>query len=152
MAYTPKSKTTRIDDSTKKKIFADLASNKKIEDIKNLAKISDDIDGRVTETENDIVNLQESKQDVLVSGVNIKTINGETILGSGDIVISSGSSKIKRHDFTSSYSYCGTAPSGSLEASSVWNIERILVAENGTTTVTTATNVAWTDRYTATYT
>ena len=32
------------------------------------------------------------KQDTLVSGTNIKTINGTTILGSGDITISSGSS------------------------------------------------------------
>lgn len=31
------------------------------------------------------------KQDTLVSGTNIKTINGESILGSGDIVISGGS-------------------------------------------------------------
>lgn len=31
-----------------------------------------------------------SKQDTLVSGINIKTINGETILGAGDIVIQAG--------------------------------------------------------------
>lgn len=31
-----------------------------------------------------------SKQDILVSGTNIKTINGESILGSGNIEISSG--------------------------------------------------------------
>jgi hypothetical protein len=30
------------------------------------------------------------KQDTLVSGTNIKTINGETILGEGDITIQSG--------------------------------------------------------------
>lgn len=33
-----------------------------------------------------------SKQDTLVSGTNIKTINGETILGSGNLVIQSGTS------------------------------------------------------------
>ena len=33
-----------------------------------------------------------TKQDKLVSGTNIKTINGESILGSGDIVIQSGAS------------------------------------------------------------
>jgi hypothetical protein len=33
-----------------------------------------------------------AKQDALISGANIKTINGETILGSGDITISGGSS------------------------------------------------------------
>ena len=31
----------------------------------------------------------DAKQDSLVSGTNIKTINGESVLGSGDIVISS---------------------------------------------------------------
>jgi hypothetical protein len=34
--------------------------------------------------------LQTSKQDVLVSGTNIKTINGQSILGSGNINISGG--------------------------------------------------------------
>lgn len=35
--------------------------------------------------------LREDKQDTLVSGTNIKTINGESILGSGNIVIEGGS-------------------------------------------------------------
>lgn len=40
-------------------------------------------------TKEDLENIDISgKQDVLVSGVNIKTINGESILGSGDISIS----------------------------------------------------------------
>ena len=34
-----------------------------------------------------------AKQDTLVSGVNIKTINSQTLLGSGDIVISGGTSE-----------------------------------------------------------
>ena len=33
-----------------------------------------------------------NKQDILISGTNIKTINGESILGNGDIPISGGSS------------------------------------------------------------
>lgn len=37
---------------------------------------------------NDKINL--SKQDVLVSGTNIKTINGESIMGSGNLEIDSG--------------------------------------------------------------
>lgn len=44
---------------------------------------------------NEIVNLQtalDSKQATLVSGTNIKTINGTSVLGSGDLIISSGSS------------------------------------------------------------
>lgn len=39
----------------------------------------------------DISNLQTDKQDKLVSSETIKTINGETLLGQGDIVISGGS-------------------------------------------------------------
>ena len=38
-----------------------------------------------------ITGLGTGKQDKLVSGENIKTINGESILGSGDITISGGS-------------------------------------------------------------
>lgn len=34
--------------------------------------------------------LKEEKQDTLVSGTNIKTINGESILGSGDIAVGGG--------------------------------------------------------------
>lgn len=33
----------------------------------------------------------ESKQDVLESGVNIKTVNGQSLLGSGDLTIAGGS-------------------------------------------------------------
>lgn len=36
----------------------------------------------------------ENKQDTLVSGTNIKTINGESVLGSGDISVEGGSSVI----------------------------------------------------------
>jgi hypothetical protein len=32
----------------------------------------------------------DAKQDALVSGVNIKTVNGTSLLGSGDLVISGG--------------------------------------------------------------
>ena len=48
-----------------------------------------------THPQSDIVNLISdlaAKQDALVSGTNIKTINGNSILGSGDLVVSGGSS------------------------------------------------------------
>ena len=47
---------------------------------------------QVTELTNDVSALQTDKQDKLVSGTNIKTINGESILGNGNIVIQSGAS------------------------------------------------------------
>jgi hypothetical protein len=57
----------------------------------------------------------------------------------------------KRHDFVTNISYCGTAPKDSLESSNVWTINKIAVNPNGSTSITTATNVAWTDRLTVIY-
>lgn len=58
-----------------------------------------------------------SKQDTLVSGENIKTINGESILGSGDIVISegggvSGSAQLPANYISSNVPQLCTIPSG----------------------------------------
>ena len=51
------------------------------------------------------------KQDKLISGTNIKTINGESILGSGDITIEGGESVayliIKENTSENTYSYIG---------------------------------------------
>lgn len=44
-----------------------------------------------TETDNAITSATSTKQDTLVSGTNIKTINGETLLGEGNITIQGGS-------------------------------------------------------------
>ena len=43
-----------------------------------------------TETDNAITAATSTKQDTLVSGTNIKTINGETLLGEGNITIEGG--------------------------------------------------------------
>jgi hypothetical protein len=40
-------------------------------------------------TKNDVYDEIETKQDTLVSATNIKTINGSSLLGSGDLAISS---------------------------------------------------------------
>lgn len=65
---------------------------------------------------NGSTNLQtvlDSKQDSLVSGTNIKTINGNSILGSGNITISGGgtgsSSKLYVYDSTDGITYNGDA-------------------------------------------
>ena len=46
-----------------------------------------------TETDNAITASTSTKQDTLVSGTNIKTINGETLLGEGNITIQGGGGK-----------------------------------------------------------
>jgi adenylate kinase len=57
----------------------------------------------------------------------------------------------RRSDFVTDTSYMGKAPLGSLESSPVWTITKIVVDIDGTTTVTMASNVAWTDRLTVIY-
>jgi nitrogen fixation protein len=52
--------------------------------------------------------------------------------------------KEKRHYWDSPYSYCGTAPAGSLETDAVWTVSEIEVFADGTTSTTTLTNVTWT--------
>lgn len=49
------------------------------------------MESAIQKNTDDIIDLQNNKQDVLISGENIKTINNESILGSGNIEIDSGS-------------------------------------------------------------
>lgn len=49
------------------------------------------IESAIQQNTDDIIVLQNNKQDVLISGENIKTINNESILGSGNIEIGGGS-------------------------------------------------------------
>lgn len=46
-----------------------------------------------------------SKQDTLVSGTNIKTINGTSILGSGDLTVSDSDENVKQTNTTSNVQY-----------------------------------------------
>lgn len=90
-----------------------------------------------------------SKQDTLISGTNIKTINNSSILGVGNIDLPT---YIRKHDFNV-YDYLGYALTGSLESDSVWHITRLTISSAGSVTAFgVATNVKWTDRYTVIYT
>ena len=92
------------------------------------------------------------KQDLLKNGVNIKTINGESILGSGDLTITGGAGAVeKRHEWVSPYSYCGVAPNGTLDSASTWEIKRVEVLLDGTTSIMSAPSVAWDNRLTVIY-
>lgn len=61
-------------------------------DLTGYAKSSDliPIYQNITNLQGQVQTLDSNKQDVLVSGSNIKTVNGESILGNGNIVIESG--------------------------------------------------------------
>ena len=87
---------TQIDSSVSGKVDTDIftayTANTKTE-IDNA--VSEKVDSsRVDEIEevtaSALVELHNTKQDILVSGTNIKTINNESILGSGNIVIQGG--------------------------------------------------------------
>jgi hypothetical protein len=64
----------------------------------NTSNIATNTSNIATNT-NDITSLKSSKQDTLTSGTNIKTINGESVLGSGDLTISGGT-QFKGYTFT----------------------------------------------------
>jgi hypothetical protein len=55
-----------------------------------LHEICDDAEKAIVDLKDfteDNINLIDDKQDILISGQNIKTVNGESILGEGDITI-----------------------------------------------------------------
>jgi hypothetical protein len=87
---------------------------------------------------------------ILANGSNIKTINGNSLLGSGNIVTSTESEI--RHDFQAPYDYLGKAVSGSSESSNVWTITRLTIASDGSTVLQSAINVSWNNRYSVIYT
>jgi hypothetical protein len=86
------------------------------------------------------------KQDLLVSSVNIQTINGNSILGSGNIV----TTYIRRHETTATYDYLGFAPTGTAESTATWTLTRLTLSNTGTSAVMHATD-SWNNRVTATY-
>ena len=68
------------------------------------------------------------------------TLNGQSVATTLD----------RRHDFVYPFSYCGKAVAGSSEAASVWTITR-LNTSGSVDTIASASNVAWTNRYSVTY-
>lgn len=79
--------------------------------VENLGTTVDGIDGRVdtleTQTE-EILDELPNKQDTLVSGTNIKTVNGESVLGSGDITLGGGGLSEVYYKFGSAADYSKT--------------------------------------------
>lgn len=82
-----------IDDSTTTttSVWSSSKTNTEITTVANeVVQVQGDVaslDGDVSTLKTDVSGLETSKQNTLVSGTNIKTINGETILGEGDITV-----------------------------------------------------------------
>jgi hypothetical protein len=89
-----------------------------------------------------------SKQDTLISGTNIKTINSTSLLGSGDIAV--GLNYERRSDFVNPYQYSGTAVVGTAEPSATWTIKRINFTTPGSPITQVAVG-AWTNRLSLIY-
>ena len=86
------------------------------------------------------------KQDTLVSGSNIKTINGQDILGSGDIVISGGDKPYEEQYLTfealedGTFSFSRNDLQYSLDDGVTW---QTLTAESSTTTISAGNKILW---------
>jgi hypothetical protein len=83
------------------------------------------------------------------------TYNGITVDPYGRITNALNLINTRRHAFVSgtpSVSYNGKALAGSSESALVWTIYKIVIAADGTTITTSATNASWTNYLTTTYT
>lgn len=91
------------------------------------------------------------KQDTLISGTNIKTINGNSLLGSGNLSISGGSSQVVYTDYietyrgTGSVTFIGRNDSSASTTDNTWKLR--VVWNNPTIQIDDYNNVAWDDRY-----
>lgn len=108
---------------------------------KNTSYIEVNADNIATNAD-EISNLKTSKQDTLVSGTSIKTINGNSLLGSGNISISGGSSTIYAHYVTlkiviSSTTIFGYCVCYSFNGSKVATLEDFSILSNGINNATT---------------
>jgi len=76
----------------------------------------------------------------------LNTINGSSLIGSGNIV----TSYIRRHATNGTYDYLGFAPTGTAESTATWTLTRLTLSNTGTSAVMHATD-SWNNRVTATY-
>jgi hypothetical protein len=76
----------------------------------------------------------------------LKTLNGSSLIGSGNIV----TTYIRRHETSATYDYLGFAPTGTAESTTTWTLTRLTLSNTGTSAVMHATD-SWNNRVTATY-
>lgn len=77
--------------------LSDYATLEQLNAVKTIAQDADTKADAVTSRIEDVETEMDNKQDTLVSGVNIKTINGESVLGEGNLVIEGGGSTPVTH-------------------------------------------------------
>ena len=85
-----------VDDSTSTNKFVTSAEKSAIGT--NTTAINNIKDGTTIDSFGDVESALSNKQDILVSGTNIKTINNQSLLGSGDITISGGGNTLYKHN------------------------------------------------------
>jgi len=72
--------------------------------------------------------------------------------GSSNTSIPFANTITRRYDGTDAITqYAGYAPSGTGESTNAWTITRIVINSDGSVTISTATNVAWSNRVSVTY-
>ena len=93
-------------------------------------------------TQSDLQSALDSKQDDLISGTNIKSINGNSLLGSGDLVVGGSSGVWGISNSSGVYTYYATLTLAMAAATSGQTIEMFAsVVETGAVTVTLKTGV-----------
>lgn len=120
------------------KIFVKIVNGWEIDELHNVF-----IDP-LTQANNDTLIYDSATQ--LWKNRALKTINGNSVIGSGNIV----TTYIRRHETTASYDYLGYALSGTAESATTWNLTRLTLTSSGISAVMTATD-SWNNRVTATY-
>lgn len=95
-----------------------------------------------------------AQRDALTASAGMLVFNTDTDMMNvydGTAWVPVGASYERRYASAGGYGYCGTAQSGSSEASNVWTITRLAVADDGSVTITCASNVNWTNYATHSY-
>jgi hypothetical protein len=77
------------------------------------------------------------------------SVSATSFIGDGSQL--TGIQRTRQFDYSGSYSYQGSAPSGSSVSASVWDIYRIEIFISGTVDTKFASNAIWADRYTTIY-
>ena len=93
--------------------------------------------------------LLQQKQDALVSGTNIKTINGQSVLGQGDLTVATA--EVVYTDYVESYrgqgsaTFIGKNSSSASTLAQTWKLR--VVWHTSSIQIYDYINVSWDDRY-----